>query len=114
MRLAWNLLDCAIVNAFKYREAQAGKLHVARDQRHFRETLRDELIADHSYRKKAGRPAQPSDSVRYDGRDHLIIEPEARSVRVCADDACSTRTIYMCSKCDVNLCVSCFFSYHKQ
>ncbi len=114
MRLAWNLLDCAIINAFKYYEALGGKLDVARDQRQFREDLRDELIDGHSYRKKMGRPAQPSDSLRRDGLNHWIVENEARLSRVCARSGCSSRTLYMCSKCNVHVCVPCLVPYHKE
>ena len=114
MRLAWYLLDCAIVNAFKYHEALAGRMKIAQNQREFREQLRDELIAGHCYRKQMGRPAAPSESLRYDNGKHLIIEHNERLSRVCAGSVCSTRTFYLCQRCAVHVCVRCFAAYHTQ
>lgn len=114
MRLAWNLLDCAIINAFKYHEALGGKLDVARDQRQFREDLRDQLIDGHSYRKKMGRPAQPSNSLRFDDGKHLIAEHVQRLKRVCVATECTTRTLYVCLRCGVHICINCFASYHTR
>lgn len=49
---------------------------------------------------------------RFDGLDHLVKKIPDGKRRRCAAQICSSSTRTICAKCNVGLCIDCFFLYH--
>ncbi|XP_040078205.1 piggyBac transposable element-derived protein 4-like isoform X2 [Ixodes scapularis] len=125
-RIFYFLVDAAIVNAFVQHKAYHSDDDVA--LLHFKVLLGRQLIKRHTFRtarksqvhfqRKQGRrrgsliTGVPSE-IRLEGRDHFPQEnAKRRRCRWCSTKSKEARTRYVCSSCDVPLCVGCFSSFH--
>lgn len=112
------LLDVSVQNAWQLHRSVGSKL----TQLEFkREIVRFYLTSYGSSPRGAGRPSTSKasvskgrlpDSIRYDGKNHYIIQNLGNKRRRCAGEYCKSVGRTACSKCDVGLCVSCFLTYH--
>ncbi|XP_040061902.3 piggyBac transposable element-derived protein 4-like [Ixodes scapularis] len=125
-RIFYFLIDAAIVNAFVQHTAYHSDDDVA--LLHFKVLLGRQLIKRHTFRtarksqvhfqrKQVRRRGSlitgvPSE-IRLEGRDHFPQEnAKRRMCRWCSTKSKEARTRYVCSSCDVPLCVGCFSSFH--
>ncbi|XP_045477491.1 piggyBac transposable element-derived protein 3-like [Harmonia axyridis] len=53
-----------------------------------------------------------SDDIRYDHKDHLVVPVPNNKRRRCAGEGCSSVGRTQCNKCDLGLCVECFYIFH--
>lgn len=51
--------------------------------------------------------------IRFDREDHLVV-PVPNKKRRCAAAFCKSVGRTMCKKCDVGLCIDCFYTFHKK
>ena len=54
-------------------------------------------------------------TIRYDKYDHWAILTDTKNAQSCKIDGCKRKTMFMCSKCKVYLCMtksSCFLKFH--
>lgn len=114
------LLDVAVQNAWQIHRS-AGSTFTALQFR--RELARFYLMSYGCPPKGAGRPSSSkqsssgtrlSESIRFDGRDHYVIQNEGNKRRRCASDTCMSVVRTACTKCNVGLCIPCFLSYHTR
>ncbi|XP_028399194.1 piggyBac transposable element-derived protein 3-like isoform X1 [Dendronephthya gigantea] len=65
--------------------------------------------------KKRMRASSIPESVRFDKYDHWPILMDIPNAQRCKMDGCKKKTMFMCSKCNVYLCVTkntCFLNFH--
>lgn len=112
------LIDVSIQNAWQLHRIEKGNM----SQLEFRRQIANYYCKHYGKKpKQSGRPPitkrrHIDDSVyttlRFDGKDHLVIPISKR--RRCAGELCTTSGRTACSKCDVGLCVKCFAEYHTK
>ncbi|XP_045767230.1 piggyBac transposable element-derived protein 3-like [Maniola jurtina] len=77
------------------------------------------VLASRSEPRGAGRPSasktsrtgnRVSDSIRYDGRNHLLVPGGSR--RKCGLESCHSQTRLQFNKCNVGLCAACNLQFH--
>lgn len=52
--------------------------------------------------------------IRFDNIDHFVIPIPNKKRRRCAGTLCKSVGRTMCKKCDVGLCIECFYTFHKK
>ena len=110
-RLAWWLLDMCVINAFKL--WSKGQQHPG--QLCFREELMHQLFqqlpTEHTPRRHGGRPPPPNAPASIHSSELSSLE---RDCKQCSHQPRNRKqTNYVCSACDVHLCLGeCFRSYH--
>lgn len=114
------LIDVAVTNAWQIHKKSGGKL----TQLEFRREIATGYLQSFgSAPKPGGRPKTSklslslnriSDDVRYDGINHLVIEIPAKKRRRCAGEGCISSIRTMCSKCNMGLCIPCFYIFHTK
>jgi len=57
-------------------------------------------------------PTNVANQVRFDRLDHLIEKIPDNKRRCCAGETCLSSTRTQCRKCNIGLCIDCFFKYH--
>ncbi|XP_035207145.1 piggyBac transposable element-derived protein 4-like [Stegodyphus dumicola] len=120
-RILYFLIDLVIVNAFilwKVSRKDSGP----QDQLHFRLRLARQLISGFSSRKRKGRPASflsskktvPDDVRLTKVGDHIpTVQKTYRRCRLCSTKGHEKRTRYVCTACNVPLCINpCFLKFH--
>lgn len=114
------LLDACIQNAWQMHKKSGGVL----PQLEFRREISKTYLKSYGVPPKAaGRTPTASTSVtlnrisddlRYDQRNHLVVRVPDNKRRRCAGEGCSSSGRTMCSKCDVGLCIDCFYIFHNK
>lgn len=123
-RIFYHLLDAAIVNAFVQFSAHHETTYLF-----FRLSLGRRLINGQTFRAQHAiivhknkknatatgqQMARVPDDVRFLGQHHHPERlPSRRRCRWCSMAQKQVRTSYLCSKCQVPLCVECFGPFHK-
>lgn len=114
------LLDVSIVNAWTCMRAAGADLTQLQFRREIVQTYltRSANLPRGGGRVPSSRFSETgnrvSDTIRYDGVRHLLVETEEGVRRRCAYEQCSSRARTQCVKCDVGLCVSCNYAFHTQ
>ena len=120
-RIFFYLADLAIVDAFIL-WAVSRRTDVKYDQLTFRLRLARQLIGDFTSRKQRGRPvaflshkATVPDDVRLVGvgQHFPVVQKTFRRCRMCSTRKREKRSRYLCSACNVPLCLdNCFRQFH--
>ena len=104
------LFDVSMSNAWMiFRHRQHSK-----KQLDFRREVVQEIFQRHGAGKSLSADSgkyRSIPSLRFDHKDHWIV-PVASQLR-CALETCKARPKSKCLKCNVGLCVKCFYDYHK-
>jgi hypothetical protein len=120
------LVDVAIVNSFVLWKVEKTKENPRKNvnQLTFRLHLARQLISGFSSRKTRGRPASfqankgnVPEEVRLNavGKHFPVNNQKFRRCRNCSTKAAEKRTRFMCSTCDVPLCIDkCFKAFHEK
>ncbi|CAH1961300.1 unnamed protein product [Acanthoscelides obtectus] len=118
-RILYYLIDMSIVNSFILMKINRKRTV---DQLPFRTNLARQLINGYTSRKRRNKPVQflsnkraVPDEVRLaDVGKHLPIQQATyKRCRLCSTKAAEKRTRYMCSSCQVPLCIQpCFNRFH--
>ena len=134
-RLIYHMIDMTVVNAWLLYKRDATKLNTAKKDIYalaeFKILIAFGLMKSGKLVSsvKKGRPSSspsvqekkrrcqvPDSSIRFDNIDHWPIIVEKRNR--CKIEKCSGKTVVMCEKCNVNLCLNnsnnCFKDYHKR
>lgn len=64
---------------------------------------------------KRMRGSSVPETIRYDKYDHWPILTDTKNAQRCKMDDCKRKTMFMCSKCKMYLCVTkstCFLNFH--
>jgi len=64
--------------------------------------------------KKRKNVKVPVPEVRYDGINHYPAKTTKKQASRCKDNNCTSRTRYLCKKCDFPVCPECMESYHTK
>ncbi|KAF8781800.1 PiggyBac transposable element-derived protein like [Argiope bruennichi] len=120
-RILYFLIDLAIVNAFILWKVSRRDLG-PQNQLQFRLRLARQLISGFSSHKRKGRPVSflsgkktvPDDVRLTKVGDHMpTLQKAYRRCRLCSTKAHEKRTRYICTACNVPLCVDpCFLKFH--
>ncbi|XP_065060334.1 piggyBac transposable element-derived protein 3-like [Rhopilema esculentum] len=103
-----DLFKQAIVNAWILEQYQPDAKK--RGQKEFRIELFQSLVGTFSARKReAGQ--QPNATKRFDGNQHFFVKSEKRGF---CKNVCGSKVFYKCTKCEIFLCIVCFYNYHKR
>jgi hypothetical protein len=65
--------------------------------------------------KERIRASDIPEGIRYDKYDHWPILADTKNAQRCKMDGCKWKTMFMCSKCNIKLCVTkstCFVNFH--
>lgn len=113
-------IDAAINNAWQIHTQSGTKM----TQLEFTREITTHYIRSYGIpAKPGGRPStsktsvslnRVSDNLRYDELNHLVVETPEKKRRRCAGEGCSSSVRTMCKKCDVGLCVPCFYIFHTK
>lgn len=120
-KLFFHLTDIAILNAHLLHKSVGGKM----THKKFREVLVQNLIIEgqgntgtSSGRPSPGRPSPASSQLsrlEVKHSKHWPTRDKQRRCRVCATKNIYKRSIYVCKKCDVGLCLEpCFEKWHTR
>ncbi|KAJ8935787.1 hypothetical protein NQ314_012637 [Rhamnusium bicolor] len=111
-------VDFTVMNAWQIHRKSGGRL----TQLEFRREITTCYLQSYgTIHKPVGRPRTSktslslnkiSDDVRYDGINHLVVETPDR--KRCAGEGCSSSVRTMCHKCNLGLCISCFYIFHTK
>jgi hypothetical protein len=107
--LTW-LFDVSMNNAWiQYKNAghQISNLE-------FRRSVVGEYLTNFGTAKKTSGRESREINPRFDGSGHLIQMIPNKKRRRCAGSLCNSIVSTFCPKCNVGLCIKCFFNYHTK
>lgn len=110
LRLFYQFLDIAIVNAFIISKQSAHTANKWRTQKEFRLELCTALINNKCYRQKKGRPTHTANTSSATRTHHLGISSMRRR---CQQSGCKRVTTQICQECNIGIChYPCFDLFH--
>jgi hypothetical protein len=146
MRIIWRIFDLMVINSWILMNSRRDGSHGSTSHGTFRLYHFKSEIAKFLLRKPMIQPLQPTSSnsmlnadlsdeenpppakrkrearsdvpeiTRADAYNHWLIFVSAMNNTRCKNEACSAKTYWKCSKCDVHLCLTanrnCFKNYH--
>lgn len=113
------LLDTAMQNSWVLYNKTGRKI----SQLEFKREITNTYLKKYGVPPKAtGRPpasrassdCRISDTIRYDGSNHLVKHTDGKKKKRCGRNECKSIIRTMCAKCGVGLCIDCFIPFHSR
>ena len=96
-------------------QRQTGKLR----QVEFKEKIAEVYLKSYGVPPKRARPSSSQfgkacvlDDVRFDRKEHYLVETKDHTRRICAGEDCKKMPFSQCSKCNVGLFLNCNLRFH--